>query len=211
MKKDAIEELVVRETVQRVLVDSVIERIADAVVDLQRAEAEAGEGPILKKQLGEVERSIRNVMTAIEAGIITETTKARLEELEEQRRQLQDQIERISFEKPQLSREQVIYWLEKFRGGDAKDPAFQWKVIENFVNAVYLYDDRIRIVYNYTKQGAETVALQFVEGLAKASGEVFGLGASCSTIMHLSELGDEATIIVTPAVFVLKVPLPACV
>ena len=32
-----------------------------------------------------------------------------------------------------------------------------------------------------------------------------------STIMHLSELGDEATIIVTPAVFVLTVPLPACV
>lgn len=211
VKKDWIEELVVRETVQRVLVDSVIERIADAVVDLQRAEAEAGEGPLLQKQLGDVERSIRNVMTAIEQGIITETTKVRLEELEEQRRQLQDQIERISFETPQLSREQVIYWLEKFRGGDAKDPAFQWKVIENFVNAVYLYDDRIRIVYNYTKQGAETVDLQFVEGLAEASGEVFDFGASCSTIMHLSELGDEATIIVTPAVFMLTVPLPACV
>jgi len=29
--------------------------------------------------------------------------------------------------------------------------------------------------------------------------------------MHLSELGDEATIIVTPAVFMLTVPLPACV
>ncbi len=211
VKKDAIEELVVRETVQRVLVDSVIERIADAVVDLQRAEAEAGEGPILKKQLGEVERSIRNVMTAIEAGIITETTKARLEELEEQRRQLQDQIERIRFETPQLSREQVIYWLEKFRGGDVTDPAFQWKVIENFVNAVYLYDDQIRIVYNYTKQGAETVDLAFMDGLPDPSGDVFGVGASCSTIMHLSELGDEATIIVTPAVFVLTVPLPACV
>ena len=62
VKKDWIEELVVRETVQRVLVDSVIERIADAVVDLQRAEAEAGEGPLLQKQLGDVERSIRNVM-----------------------------------------------------------------------------------------------------------------------------------------------------
>ena len=211
VKKDAIEELVVRETFQRVLVDSVIERIADAVVALQAAEVEAGEGPILKKQLGEVERSIRNVMTAIEAGIITETTKARLEELEEQRRQLQDQIERIRFETPQLSREQVIYWLEKFRGGDVTDPAFQWKVIENFVNAVYLYDDRIRIVYNYTKQGAETVDLAFMDGLPDPSGDVFDVGASCSTIMHLSELGDEATIIVTPAVFVLTVPLPACV
>lgn len=40
-------------------------------------------------------------------------------------------------------------------------------------------------------------------------GEV--IGVSRSTIMRLSELGDEATIIVTPAVFVLTVPLPACV
>jgi len=79
------------------------------------------------------------------------------------------------------------------------------------VNAVYLYDDRIRIVYNYTKQGAETVDLAFMDGLPDPSGDVFGVGASCSTIMHLSELGDEATIIVTPAVFVLTVPLPACV
>lgn len=181
VRKEWIEELVVRETLQRVLVDDVIERIADAVVDLQRREQEEGEIPILQKQLAEVERSLKNVMTAIEQGIITQTTKARLEELEEQRRQISDRIEAVRFETPELSREQIIYWLEKFRGGDATDPAFQWKVIENFVNAVYLYDDQIRIVYNYTKQGAETVDLNFVEGLAEASGDGFGFGARCST------------------------------
>lgn len=209
VKKDWIEELVVRETVQRVLVAGVIERIADAVVDLQRREAEAGEGPILKKQLGEVERSLRNVMNAIEAGIVTETTKARLEELEEQRRQIRERIEQVRIETPQLTREQVIFWLEKFRGGDAADPDFQWKVIENFVNAVYLYDDRIRIVYNYTKQGAETVDLAFMESISNAA-EKFDFDAHASTMMHQTELND-ATITLTSAVFVLTVPLPACV
>ena len=64
VRKEWIEELVVRETLQRVLVDDVIERIADAVVDLQRREQEEGEIPILQKQLAEVERSLKNVMTA---------------------------------------------------------------------------------------------------------------------------------------------------
>ncbi|MBQ6756168.1 MAG: hypothetical protein IJP43_04400, partial [Oscillospiraceae bacterium] len=47
---------------------------------------------------------------------------------------------------------------------------------------VYLYDDRLRIVYNYTQQGAEPVDFAFVEGLDDADGEVFALDASGSTI-----------------------------
>lgn len=146
-------------------------------------------------------------MNAIEQGIITPTTKDRLMELEGQKAEIREAIVVASAAVTQLTREQVIFWLEKFRKGDASDPAFQWKVIENFVNAVYLYDDRIRIVYNYTKNGAETVDLAFVDGLDAGAGEVFGVGALSSTMMHLSE--HEATIIVMPAVFVLTVPLPA--
>lgn len=180
VRKDWLEEFIVRQTLRYVLVDGTIERIADAVVDLQRREREEGELPILQRQLAETDRSLRNVMTAIEQGIITKTTKARLEELEEQREQLSEQIDTVIIETPNLSKEQIVYWLESFRKGNATDPAFQWKVIENFVNAIYLYDDRIRIVYNYTKRGNDTVDMPFVEGLAKASGEKFGFGASCS-------------------------------
>ena len=207
VRKEWLEELVVRETLERVLVDPVIERIADAVIDLQRRELEGGELQILEQQLSETERLIRNVMNAIEQGIITPTTKDRLMELEGQKAEIREAIVVASAAVTQLTREQVIFWLEKFRKGDASDPAFQWKVIENFVNAVYLYDDRIRIVYNYTKNGAETVDLAFVDGLDAGAGEVFGVGALSSTMMHLSE--HEATIIVMPAVFVLTVPLPA--
>ena len=126
-------------------------------------------------------------MAAIEHGIITPTTKDRLMELEQQKAEIRDAIEVASAAIPQLTREQVIFWLEKFRKGDATDPAFQWKVIENFMNAVYLYDDRIRIVYNYTKQGAETVDLAFIEGLDAGAGEVFGVGVPSSTKWTLHE------------------------
>ena len=206
VRKSWIEETVVKLTLERVLVPAVIERIADAVMDLQKREQERSDAVLLRQQLVDVDRILRNVMTAIEQGIITETTKARLEELEGQRRGLLDGIEQAELELPKLSREQVVFWLERFKQGDATDPAFQWKVIENFVNAVYLYDDRLRIVYNYTQQGAEPVDFTFVEGLDNSDGEVFGLGALESTNIHLSE--HEDTIIVLPDVFVLTVSLP---
>lgn len=181
VRKAWIEETVVRLTLERVLASDVIERIADAVMDLQQREQEQSEAVLLRQQLVDVDRSLRNVMTAIEQGIITETTKIRLEELEGQRRQLLDEIEQAELELPKLSRDQVVFCLERFKRGDATDPAFQWKVIENFVNAVYLYDDRLRIVYNYTQQGADPVDFSFVEGLDNTDGEVFTLGASEST------------------------------
>ena len=184
VKKEWIEELVARETAQRVLVDDVIEKIADAVVDLQRQEREGGELPILQGQLSEVKKGLGNVMAAIEQGILTPTTKQRMEELEERRAELEEAIGDAKRELTSLTRDQVIFWLEKFRGGDCGNTDYQQKVIETFVNAVYLYDDRLRIVYNYTKNGSETVDLAFVDSYESADGGasgVFDFGAPCST------------------------------
>lgn len=183
VKKDWIEELVTRETAQRVLVDSVIEKIADAVIDLQKREQENGELQLLKSQLSEVKKSLGNVMAAIEQGIITPTTKQRMEELEERRAELEDAIDNAGRELTNLTREQIIFWLERYRGGNASDPAYQQKIIETFVNSIYLYDDRLRIVYNYSKNGSETVDLAFVDSYDTAEGsqDGFGFGVPCST------------------------------
>ncbi|NBK78270.1 hypothetical protein D5272_06635 [bacterium D16-76] len=37
-----------------------------------------------------------------------------------------------------LEREQIIYWMERFRDGDRRSQEFRRKVIDSFVNAVYL-------------------------------------------------------------------------
>ena len=187
VKKDWIEELVVRETLTHVLTEEVMGRIASGVIQLQQKERDEGQIPLLEGQLAEVERLLKNVMKAIEQGIITPTTKERMDELETQRAELKASIEKASIELTSLTEDQVIFWLEKFGGGDYKDPAFQWKVIENFVNAVYLYDDRLRIVYNYGKQGAETVDFAFaeaLEGCVDSPSGGFDFGAFSSTTLN---------------------------
>lgn len=70
-------------TVNRVLKDDEISRIADSIIALQ--ESEDTTIPALKKQLADAERGIENMLNAIQQGILTSSTKERLETLERQR------------------------------------------------------------------------------------------------------------------------------
>lgn len=56
--------------------------------------------PVLNNDLKDVEKSISNLLNAIEQGIITESTKARLEELEKQRKELRFQIAKEEAARP---------------------------------------------------------------------------------------------------------------
>ena len=66
--------------VNNVLQDDVIDRIADAMTSLQYQEDTTV--PALKAQLKEGEKGIANLVNAIQAGILTASTKERLEQLE---------------------------------------------------------------------------------------------------------------------------------
>ena len=60
-------------------------------------------------------------------------------------------------------------------------------MIQIFVNAVFVYDDKIKIVYNYT-EGNNTVTLETVENVSSEdTGEGFVHCALCSTIHEKSE------------------------
>lgn len=108
----------------------------------------------LRDQLSENQRATANLMKAIEAGIITLTTKGRLVELEAEASRLRDAITLEEAAQTHIERDFMVYWFEKFRGGDLEDAAFRRRVIDSFVNAVYLWDDRLRVAFNYSGKGS---------------------------------------------------------
>ena len=64
---------------------------------MQKAEAaESGTMLYLENSLAEIQVSIKNIMTAIEKGIITESTKTRLTELEDEKRNVEIEIAKES-------------------------------------------------------------------------------------------------------------------
>lgn len=159
VKKDWIERAAVFYTVQRVLRDEEIAKIADKLVELQDTEDHSL--PMLHKQLSEVNRGIENLLNAIQQGILTASTKNRLEELERLQNDIKVSILQAELEHPKYSREDIVNWISRFKYGDPNDKAYQRQIIDTFINSIYVFDDRLVFTYNY-KGGTQTIPLSEV-------------------------------------------------
>ena len=154
VQKDLIEDLVIDQIQKIIRDDSAINLIADKIIKTQGEEDNGIQ--LLRRQLAEAESGIENLMKAIEMGIITETTKNRLIKLEDRKKELEVRLASETIKKPILTREQIIFWLQRFRTFDPKNPKHRKNMIDSFVNAIVLYDDKIIFYFNY-KENAETL------------------------------------------------------
>jgi len=160
VKKDWIEQIVVQDTVNYVLQDAEIQRIAKLLMEIQEREDTAL--PLLRRELEETDKGLKNIADAIQQGIITNTTKQRLEELEALKSEIEIKILQTELQKNVLTEEKIIFWISQFKGGNIADKAYQRAIIDVFVNAIYLYDDRIVLTYNF-KSDARTISLADIE------------------------------------------------
>lgn len=133
-----------------------MERITDKLLDLQGEENH--DLRLLEQQLSEVEKGIENMLNAIQAGIITESTKQRLSDLESEKRDLEERITENRIQHPALTREQIAFFLAQFQHTDINDEEEKQRLIDSFVNAVYVYEDKIVLIFNY-KGGTKAVNL----------------------------------------------------
>ena len=57
-------------------------------------------------------------------------------------------ITRFSLQGVGYTKEQVIAWLKTFCKGDPLDEEFRRRIIDVFINSVYLYDNKMVVFYN---------------------------------------------------------------
>ena len=181
-KKSCTKENVSREWIEKIVMDAaldtvlqpdIIEWVADQVMAFQEREGNSAQLLALRDELKSTQKSAANVMKAIEAGIITTSTKQRLMELESEVSRIQDAITLEEASLTHIDREFVVWWLKEFKKGDRSDKEFQRRVIDTFIAAVYLWDDHIRIAFNYSGTTQNTVDREIVtkaEVLAGAEG-----------------------------------------
>ena len=184
VKKDWIENLVINETIRLVLRDDIIAEIADGVMAYQARERDQTVLNSLRVELNDVERAIKNLLSAIEQGIITPSTKSRLEDLEDEKGRLQNGIAEESMARPLVDRDQVVFFLERFRKGDADDPVYRQTLVDVFVNSVYVYDGKIVITYNYSGEHNKVTLEQVDEAVERAEigGDPRGDGLSGGSV-----------------------------
>ena len=149
VSKDWLESAVVDFVLDHVLSDAQIEKTADAVMALQAEEMKASPLAAMEAERAEVMKKIQNINNAIAAGIWNSSTSAMLRDLEDQAEDLRVSCETLRYSQAQLmDRDRVLFFLRRFTKGDRTDPALRRHIIETFVNAVYVFDDHLKLVIN---------------------------------------------------------------
>jgi site-specific DNA recombinase len=166
VRKQWLEDLVVNQTMQLVRDDAAMESIIAKVMELQ--DRENTNLPLYEKQLRDAESGIQNMLNAIQAGILTSSTKERLEQLEETKRELEARIAEEKLAKPKIKEEFIRFWLMRFRKLDMSLKDQRQALVDTFINSIYLYDDKVLITFNY-KEGTQTIT--FEEATQAASKE----------------------------------------
>jgi DNA-binding TFAR19-related protein (PDSD5 family) len=161
VKKQWIEDIVVNATMEMIMDDAIVEYIADLVMELQRRENV--DLPRYREQLAETEKAINNMLNAIQQGIFTKSTKERLDGLELTKSDLEVKILQEEMHRPLLDKEQVTFWIHRFRKLDVTKADQRQRLIDSFVNAIYLFEDKFVISFNY-KEGCKTVELRDIMG-----------------------------------------------
>lgn len=160
VNKDTIENQVVKAVMNKIMDDELMEYLADSLYSLQLSEETRI--PQLKEELVNTERGINNMLDAIQKGIILDSTKKRLSDLEERKKALEIELVQEQIRKPILTREQILFGITKFRNLDTSTQEGKRTLIESFVNAIYLYDTYALVTCNY-KDGTIRISFEEIE------------------------------------------------
>ncbi len=139
--KEWIENEVVARLAEVVQCDEVIQSFTDRFMEWQARNSENGTLSGLEQRRRQNEAAIKNTMSVIDSGFITDSLKSHLMELEVERASLEAGIAKEKMESPELDRESVVWFLERFRTIDQTDIGWRIFIIETFLQAAYLYDD----------------------------------------------------------------------
>ena len=179
VRKEWIENIVIEETKKLLDNHEIIEDFVNTAIKILNQENTVL--PLLRKRYDEVIKGIENLVNAIQMGIITPSTKQRIEELEKEKSQLSVEIMKEELARPTITRENILCFIEQFRKLNTNKLEHRRRLIDSFVNAIFLYDDKMVITFNYKEQ-SKTITF--------ADLEESGLGSDNTALAAPEKDGD---------------------
>lgn len=148
--KDKLEDMVTSLLIGYIHDDAFIELITDKLIEYQRREKDTTMLDSLNARMKDVEKRIDNLMAAIEAGIVTPTTKSRMVELESEKESLTKSIAKEIISNPELDREQILFFFHKLRTEGTADDEYKQMLVDIFLQSVFVYPDKLVLTFNYS-------------------------------------------------------------
>jgi len=173
VRKEYIEDLVVAQC-RQLLTDENIDKIVKEVMAIYEKEQASSEMNRLKKVLKELERKKTNLINAI-AESDSETVRRplyeHLEKLEGEKENIEALIAQEQMKQIRLTEPEVRFFLTQLKKGDINDEKYRETLVNIFVNAIYLYDDKITYIFNSSGR-AVTFEQSLIEEIEARNQEV---------------------------------------
>ena len=130
--------------------DETINRLADRFIEWQSTMDISDKIKALEKDLKQTEMAIQNAMEVIDSGFVTDSLKSHLMELETQKKAKEKVLSEALLEQPDIDRDIILWFFHRFRTGDRNGIMWKITLIDMFLKAVYVYDDRIHLDLNFS-------------------------------------------------------------
>lgn len=158
-RKDFLEWYIVEQTLLYVLAPDRVKYIAETVVKMYDDEFNTAAVDALERRIAAIDRELdktTDLLFKAPSDAAIDRINKHIVELEAQRDELTVEASKQKIANGiRYTVEDIGAWLNQFCEGDAFDPAFRQRIIETFINSIYVYDDKIIIYYNL--KGAKQV------------------------------------------------------
>lgn len=148
--KDYIENLVIEEC-RRLLTKENIDIIAKEVVALCEREKDNTNVKHLEKTLRNNEKKQNNLIAAVAECGIESVRNSLYGELSRLNEEIDNLKKQLAIEKGQtlsISENEIKFFLTQMKNGNSDDLMYRKTLINTFVNRIYLYDDKLIIIFN---------------------------------------------------------------
>ncbi len=186
VRKDILEDIVVNECCNR-LTDDAIKMIS---VEVARLSDEEYNSPIVKgitHRIAECDTAITNLMKALEKGVEVDLILERIQKKRDEKEELQEQLDRETLGHHILTDTEIEFFLRDLRKGSINDFKYRQMLINTMINRIYVYHDRILILFNTEKEPVELEG-EKLKAIKEESKKLKKTG-STSVSSHMSDAG----------------------
>ena len=126
-----------------VLTDEMIDRLVDKVMEIKPDKPTSR--LIFEKQLADVSAQIENLVNAVQMGIVSDTTRAHLAELEQQKAELERRIAECGGGDYTPERAAVVEYIRSLREYSNMNDEIKRVIVDVFVEGIYINKNSVNI------------------------------------------------------------------
>ena len=109
----------------------------------------------LKSCRRECEKAISNLVATLEAGAASPTIAAMVRDREEELENIKYAIAKQELVQEKFDEKKIMYFPSKVPEGDRADINYMQRIVNTFINSVFVYEDRVVICHNFDGDGSK--------------------------------------------------------